>query len=199
MDTLPSYLDQTDAVRERFARIKAREAILEVRGLGKRYRSPQGETEAQAQALQEVGKLESVEAVSQARSDIMQARSPDQVREAVKSAMGMGRDALIAALRTKNLYPPGMYAGKIAEKVVELMGAKGKVSDELVFDDIEFLSREHEPAEAAKSYEGEPGEIDELLDVGLEDDKFEEGDEIKKIDTTLKIEDDEFSDIEDES
>jgi NitT/TauT family transport system ATP-binding protein len=46
MDTLPSYLDQTDAVRERFARIKAREAILEVRGLGKRYRSHQGETEA---------------------------------------------------------------------------------------------------------------------------------------------------------
>jgi hypothetical protein len=35
--------------------------------------------------------------------------------------------------------------------------------------------------------------------VGLDDDKFEEGDDIKKIDTTLKIEDDEFSDIEDES
>jgi NitT/TauT family transport system ATP-binding protein len=46
MDFLPSYLAQSDAVRERFARIKAREAILEVRGLGKRYRSPQGETEA---------------------------------------------------------------------------------------------------------------------------------------------------------
>lgn len=120
-------------------------------------------------------------------------------RKTVKSAIGMGHDALIAALRTKNLYPPGMYAGKIADKVVELLGAKGKVSDELVFDDIEFLSREHEPAEAAKSYEGEPGEIDELLDVGLDDDKFEEGDDIKKIDTTLKIEDDEFSDIEDES
>ena len=29
--------------------------------------------------------------------------------------MSQGRDALIAALRTKNLYPPGMYAGKIAE------------------------------------------------------------------------------------
>ena len=120
-------------------------------------------------------------------------------RKVIKSAMGMGRDALIAALRTKNLYPPGMYAGKIADKVAEILGAKGKSSEELIFDDLEFLSREHEPAEAAKSYEAEPGEIDELLDVGLEDDKFEEGDEIKKLDTTLKIEDDEFSDIEDES
>ena len=43
---LPSYLDQSDAVRERFARIRSREVILEVRNLGKRYQSVQGETEA---------------------------------------------------------------------------------------------------------------------------------------------------------
>ncbi|WP_296893322.1 ABC transporter ATP-binding protein [Thiobacillus sp.] len=43
---LPSYLDQSDAVRERFERIRQRETILEVRKLGKRYRSPQGEVEA---------------------------------------------------------------------------------------------------------------------------------------------------------
>jgi NitT/TauT family transport system ATP-binding protein len=43
---LPSYLDQSDDVRARFERINARETILEVRGLGKRYRSHQGETEA---------------------------------------------------------------------------------------------------------------------------------------------------------
>ena len=43
---LPSYLDQSDAVRARFERIRQRETILEVRKLGKRYRSPQGEVEA---------------------------------------------------------------------------------------------------------------------------------------------------------
>ncbi|MEW5770854.1 MAG: ABC transporter ATP-binding protein [Pseudomonadota bacterium] len=41
-----NYLEQSPAVRERFARINQRETILEVRGLGKRYRSPQGETDA---------------------------------------------------------------------------------------------------------------------------------------------------------
>jgi len=46
MNQAISYLDQSDAVRERFARIDQRETILEVRGLGKRYRTPQGETEA---------------------------------------------------------------------------------------------------------------------------------------------------------
>jgi NitT/TauT family transport system ATP-binding protein len=46
LPALPSYLDQTPAVRERFARIRQREVILEVRDLCKRYASPQGDTEA---------------------------------------------------------------------------------------------------------------------------------------------------------
>ena len=43
---LPSYLDQSEEVRERFSRIYQREVILEVKNLGKRYRSLRGETEA---------------------------------------------------------------------------------------------------------------------------------------------------------
>ena len=46
METLPSYLDQSPEVRERFDRINQRETILEVRGLGKRYRAAQGEVDA---------------------------------------------------------------------------------------------------------------------------------------------------------
>ena len=120
-------------------------------------------------------------------------------RKMVKSAMGLDKEALIAALRTKNLYPPGVYAEKIAEKVVELYSTKGKTSEEIVFDDLEFLSREHDAAVAAAAYESEGGEIDELLEVETEEEKFDEGDELKKLDSTLKIEDDEFSDLDDES
>jgi NitT/TauT family transport system ATP-binding protein len=43
---LPNYLDQSDAVRARFERIRQREVILEVRDLGKRFRTAQGEVEA---------------------------------------------------------------------------------------------------------------------------------------------------------
>jgi len=43
---MTSYLDQSDAVRERFDAIKQREVILEVRNLHKRFPTPQGETEA---------------------------------------------------------------------------------------------------------------------------------------------------------
>jgi len=45
-DTLPSYLDQSPEVRTRFERIRQRETVLEVRDLGKRYRSAQGEVDA---------------------------------------------------------------------------------------------------------------------------------------------------------
>ncbi|MFL9868662.1 ABC transporter ATP-binding protein [Paraburkholderia fungorum] len=43
---IPSYLIQSEAVRERFDRLKSREVILEVRDLGKRFQSPQGECTA---------------------------------------------------------------------------------------------------------------------------------------------------------
>ncbi len=42
----PSYLEQSEAVRARFERIRKREVILEVRNLGKRFSSAQGEVEA---------------------------------------------------------------------------------------------------------------------------------------------------------
>ncbi|KVN33087.1 ABC transporter [Burkholderia stagnalis] len=43
---IPDYLTQSDAVRERFERLKARDVILDVRHVGKRFRTPQGDTVA---------------------------------------------------------------------------------------------------------------------------------------------------------
>jgi NitT/TauT family transport system ATP-binding protein len=44
MSTLPSYLKQSKTVKSRFDRLKEREVILEVVGLGKTYKTPKGET-----------------------------------------------------------------------------------------------------------------------------------------------------------
>ena len=41
-----SYLDQSDAVRARFERLKQREVVLEVKGLGKTFQSHQGDVTA---------------------------------------------------------------------------------------------------------------------------------------------------------
>ncbi|WP_434110759.1 ABC transporter ATP-binding protein [Paraburkholderia caffeinilytica] len=43
---IPSYLIQSEAVRERFDRLKSREVILEVRDLGKRFQGAHGECTA---------------------------------------------------------------------------------------------------------------------------------------------------------
>jgi NitT/TauT family transport system ATP-binding protein len=43
---LPSYLEQSDAVRNRFTRLKQREVILEVQNLGKTYKTAKGEVTA---------------------------------------------------------------------------------------------------------------------------------------------------------
>ncbi|MCB5189412.1 ABC transporter ATP-binding protein [Methylobacillus arboreus] len=45
-NTLPSYLDQSDAVRARFDKLKQRDVILEVQGLHKVYQGAKGQTAA---------------------------------------------------------------------------------------------------------------------------------------------------------
>ena len=132
------------------------------------------------------------------RDDTPMPATADEVAR-MQRILARALDEGAVGLSTGLIYPPGMYAGKIAEKVMEMYGSKGKVSEEIVFDDLEFLARGHQAAEAAASYEAEAPEIEELLDAGLEEEKFEEGDEVKKLDSTLKIEDDEFADIDDET
>lgn len=44
--SLPSYLEQSESVRTRFDRLKAREVILEVKNLGKTYKTAKGEVSA---------------------------------------------------------------------------------------------------------------------------------------------------------
>ncbi|MGB5423164.1 MAG: hypothetical protein WBN03_13465 [Desulfobacterales bacterium] len=120
---------------------------------------------------------------------------------AIAAAVSGGKSALIAALRTKNMYPPGLYAEKIAATVTELLGDGEKQAAELLFDDIELLNREREREirEAEIKDEVEVEEIDELLTDDFEDDEddFEGGGEIKDI-NSLKVADDEYGDGDEE-
>ena len=120
---------------------------------------------------------------------------------AIAAAVSGGKSTLIAALRTKNMYPPGLYAEKIAATVTELLGDREKQAAELLFDDIELLDREREREirEAEIKDEVEVEEIDELLtdDFEDDDDDFEGGGEIKDI-NSLKVADDEYGDGDEE-
>ena len=121
-------------------------------------------------------------------------------QKAIMAAIKKGKENLISALRTNNLYPPGIYAEKIAVAVKELYAAKGKESEELFFDDLELLARANEPEPEADEEppEKQDGETDELLEDDFESD-YENGDQPKKLDSSLKIADDEYGDVNEES
>ncbi|MFZ0132300.1 MAG: hypothetical protein WAK95_07145 [Desulfobacterales bacterium] len=118
---------------------------------------------------------------------------------AIATAVSGGKSALIAALRTKNMYPPGLYAEKIAAAVMDLLGRDDRQVAELLFDDIELLNREREIEIHQAELKEEVEEIDELLtdEFEEEEDDFEGGGEIKDI-NSLKVADDEYVDGDEE-
>ncbi len=86
----------------------------------------------------------------------------------VKSAIKKGKKALISVLRTENLYLPGLYADKIAESVISMSREK-KQSIELLFDDIDLLTKNKKEPEPFRDIEKESSEIDELLEDNFEE------------------------------
>ena len=118
----------------------------------------------------------------------------------ILEAIKKGKDNLISALRTKNLYPPGIYAEKIAAAVKDLFATKGKESEELFFDDLELLARANEPEPAASEepVEKDDGDIDDLLEDDFESD-YEDDEPPQKLNSSLKIADDEYGETNEES
>ncbi len=119
----------------------------------------------------------------------------------IRAAIKSGKQRLISVLRTNNLYPPGIYADKIAIAVKELYATKGKESEDLFFNDLELLAIE--PGPKPETVEEEPvdeqGEdMDELLEDEFESD-YEDIDQINKLNSSLKIADDDFGDGNDDS
>ena len=115
----------------------------------------------------------------------------------IRSAIKSGKESLISILRTNNLYPPNMYAEKIADTVIDLYASKGQDSVDLFFNDIELLTQEREIEESDKELEEESGDLEDLLEDDYEQD-FEDKTEINKIDSSLKIADDDLVDGENE-
>ena len=118
--------------------------------------------------------------------------------DTISRAAGRGMADLIATLRTKNMYPPGIYAEKIAESVIELLEASDEESIEVFFNDIDALAPD-EPEETEEAVlEDDAESIDGMLTENAEDD-LDEDLKIKTSKTGLKIADEEAADPPDES
>ena len=113
---------------------------------------------------------------------------------AIKRAMQAKKEVLIAALRTKNMYPPGVYAERIAAGVAALLRSQDH-SIELFFDDIELLSAEEEAMENPVE-EGSEKDLDDLLEDDFEGENLTNEEGLKKLNSSLKIADNDYGDAE---
>ena len=115
----------------------------------------------------------------------------------IQSAIKEGKEALIQVIRTKNMYPPGIYTNQIAEAVLSIFAAKEPKSLELFFDDIELINQDEQAALLA-DLESESEEIDELLEDDY-DENYDDKGALKQINSPLKIADDESVDTDNEN
>jgi hypothetical protein len=60
--------------------------------------------------------------------------------EIIVSSISKGMNALVAILRTHNIFPIEPYANKIAESVMVLYNSSEDDSVELFFDDVDLIS-----------------------------------------------------------
>ncbi len=115
--------------------------------------------------------------------------------KAIKAAMDKDRNALIQALRTHNMYPPGMYTERIADAIVDMFRPGANSSAELFFEEREMFSPMAEEVRKEPDDEDEEEasmDVDDLLDDDIDDD-FEEKGLIKDLKKSIQISDEDTS------
>lgn len=108
---------------------------------------------------------------------------------AIKSAMSKDRNTLIQALRTHNMYPPGLYTERIADAIVEMFQPGANTSAELFFEEREMfnpIDAEDVSVSDDNDDEHDGVEVDDLLDDNIDDD-FEEKGIIKDLKKKVKM------------
>ena len=88
--------------------------------------------------------------------------------KAVKVSISEGKSSLISLLRTRHFFPIGQYMDKIADTVMTMFAAKGEQSENLLFDDKEFIYGNPIEEEIEVEIEDEdeaesPDDLDDLL------------------------------------
>ena len=115
----------------------------------------------------------------------------------VESAISKGSQALMATLRTKNMYPNAICAAKIAEEVVNLYKSKDTDSMELYFNDKEIVTQGRHAPEPLDDSESESVAIDELLEDDASESKYDDN-EIDDIIVPIEVADPDSVNTDDE-
>ena len=117
--------------------------------------------------------------------------------KAIETAVNNGKEALIGALRTPNMYPARICAEKIADSVMTLYESADQESAEVFFDDFDFIAPKKKAA-AVEETAGETTEIENLMEDEF-DDSYNEKPSVNKLNASLNVDEDDLSDFEEES
>jgi NAD(P)H-dependent flavin oxidoreductase YrpB (nitropropane dioxygenase family) len=118
--------------------------------------------------------------------------------DVVQAAITEGKEAVVKVLRTRNMYPPGVFANSLADLVIALYGSQGEQSTEIMLDDKEFFqSNEMEAPPEEAEVESEEEDIDAVLDDDIGE-VYEEKKVIKDLKSTLKVADEDAGDTDDD-
>ena len=116
----------------------------------------------------------------------------------IRSAISEGSKKLIAVLRTINFFPSSMYAQGLAEAIMELYRTNSADPVEINYNDSDFLPKTRSKRVSEDDIEVEEEDIEEEIDEDF-DEKFEEEPDIKKINSSLSLADeDDYDDLDDE-
>ena len=95
----------------------------------------------------------------------------------IQSAIMEGKEALIAAIRTPNLYPIAEYVEKIADTVIDQFdSAPSEEPVELVFNDIRLMQKETKEETEDDTEDDTEDEDDVEIDSLLDDDDDDDDD-----------------------
>jgi hypothetical protein len=117
------------------------------------------------------------------------------------TAQAQGKAALIDAIRTNNMYPPGYYADQIADAIIGLLAGDKAPATELFFDDKELFAQAEASSEEDLVDDAEEEDsmvVDDLLEEEMEDED-EEGQKIfTRLKSSLQMSDEDIDDIGEE-
>ena len=157
-------------------------------GIMKQKYSIHKDTEKQTLVIKEYGEL---------NKEILSLLCEEAYPEAViQDAIKEGKEALIKVLRTRNMYPPGVFANSIADLVITFYGSDGEQSTEIMLDDKEFFEKNGiDVPQEEEVVESDENDIDSVLDDNI-DEVYEEKKIIKDLKSTIKVADEDGNDTD---
>jgi hypothetical protein len=120
----------------------------------------------------------------------------------IESALKGGREALIAELRTDNMYPPILYAQAIADVIIQKLTDEERREHEVVFDDDSYIRKDQRRVGEHEDADEEDSDLEDLLDEDLDDedldDEYDDKKIMKSFKSSIKIADDDSLDVDDD-